>query len=157
MSVQTVTQRLAAMCREIDGVNKVFDNIPRALQDADLPAFVIYPGRGVIANVSITGENDLLEQRTYTLTLYLMQATLGSTYQAQIAIVPFFDRVRDYFMARPGLETGDNPPADNRVYDTQWLGDNGFDVLRYPLSGAPYAAIEFSLRVDEWAVIAYQD
>lgn len=157
MSVQTTTLRLAAMCREIEGVRTAFDNIPRVLQDAELPAFVIYPGRAALVDADLTGEGDLIEQRTYTMTLYLIKAAYGTEYQAQTSIVPFFDRVRDYFMARPGLEYGADPASNPRVFDTAWRGDNGFDVLRYPLSGTPYAAIEFNLQVDEWAAIAYQD
>ena len=158
MSVTTTTARLAALWRNIDGVQKVFDKIPRVVQDAELPAVIILPGEATY-DTDAPGDNDVLITRTYRMLLLVFNAGLGTEGKAQTAAEPFFDRVRDYFLARPGLEL--YGAADPQVveYNARLLSDSGFIYQAYPggTNSPEYGAIEFRQQVQTWASVVYQD
>lgn len=156
MSVTTTLTRIAAMCRLISGIRTAFDNIPRTLDDSELPAIVIYPG-AVVYDTDSQGDEIVVMSRRYTITLYLDRAGFGSEAQNQTAIVPFFEGIADYFLARPGLELAGASNPQDVSYNARLISDSGFQILAYPLSGMPYAAIEFILEVSDVRSISYQD
>lgn len=136
-----------------------FADIPRVIQDAELPCMVILPGAATYDKAD-TGDTNFVEDRTYQLFVLIQNGLLGTESQAQISLDPFFDTVRDYFMARPGLELDSAQPTDdNLVYDAQIVRDAGFELIPYP-GGAntkQYIGIVFDLQVKEWHGISYQD
>lgn len=156
MSVTTTTTRIAAMWRNVEGITKAFTDIPRVLLPVELPAVVIFPGAATY-DTDAEGDNDVLETRVYQMNLYVEKAAFGTENQAQIKVNPFFDRVRDYFLARPGLELDDATLPQDVVYTARITGDSGFQIFEYPPGGDQYAAISFTLQVQEWAAVAYQD
>lgn len=158
MSVETTTQRLAAMGALISGIRTSFENIPRVVQDAELPVFIVVPGEATY-DLTSDGEEIVREVRTYLLYVLVENMQLGSENQAQIAIAPYFSRVRNYFVARPGLELDTNAEPQDVVYDAALVGDRGFQAIPYPgMQNSPvYAGIEFRLQVTELANISYQD
>lgn len=155
MSVATTRPRIIAMWKQVTGVQKVYDNIPRVIQTAHLPAVIVFPGEMAFSKIaSDIGEDD----RLYRSWLVLAEFGLGTEAQSEIDADPWFDRIRDYFTARPGLEldnvaVGDLP--QDLVFNAEYEGDSGFTIR--PYGGKDYAVIESRLRVNELASIAYQD
>jgi hypothetical protein len=155
MSVATTRPRIIAMWKQVTGVGKVYDNIPRVIQTAHLPAVIVFPGEMDLSQLATDlGEDN----RLYRSWLFLAEFGLGTEAQAELDADPWFDRVRDHFTARPGLEldnvaVGDLP--QELVFNTAFEGDSGFTIR--PYGGKDYAVIEFRLRVNELASIAYQD
>lgn len=159
MSVQTTTQRLAAMYNAINGITRAFENIPRAILPAELPAVVIEPGAATYDSDTF-GDNDVLETREYRATLFIDVAQFGTEKQGQVKVAPWFDTIRNYFLARPGLELDGETPPQVVVYNATLLGDNGFQIISYPTGGgiaSEFAIIVFRHQVKEWASVAYQD
>jgi hypothetical protein len=154
--------RIAGMCGLIKGVRTAFTNIPRALQDAELPAFVIFNGPATYDNQSL-GEQLVQETRVYQLMLFIQNAAFGSTGELQEQSDYFFEAVRDYFLARPGLELDTDPnPMIPSAFDAELLGDGGYSIGPYPLNaggeGTPsYVQIRWQLSVVETAQVNYAD
>lgn len=157
MTVQETTERIATLAGAVEGVKTPFEQIPRIITPAQCPAVVIFPGE---ANYDLTtlGEQMVKEDRIYRIVLFYAEAAFGTQGQQQIGIEPMFTRIRDYFLARPGLSLPDTPT--NVVYDATMQGDAGFQIIDYP-SGTDkttsFAAIEFRMEVREVSPILYQD
>ena len=157
MSVQETVTRIATLAGQVEGVKTAFEQIPRIISNAQVPAIVIFPGEATY-DVTTLGEQSVLEDRIYRIVLFYAEAAFGTQGQQQIGIEPMFTRIRDYFLARPGLSlSGDNT---NVIYDATMQGDAGFQIVDYP-SGTDkttsFAAIEFRLSCRETARILYQD
>jgi hypothetical protein len=152
MSVETTRPRLIAMWRQVDGVQHVYDHIPRVIQTAELPGVIVFPGE---MSSTLDASDLVSDDRIYRSWLFLAEAKLGVEGQAEIDADPWFSRVRDHFVAHPGLELDDITPPQDIVFNSAFEGDSGF-TLR-PYGGKDYAVIEFRLRVNELAGIAYQD
>lgn len=153
--------RIAGMCGLIPGVRTAFTNIPRALKDAELPAFVIFNGPASFDNQTL-GEQLVKETRTYQLVLYVQNAAFGTTGELQIDCDPFFESVRDYFLARPGLELDtDLNPQIPTAFNAELLGDGGYSIGPYPLNAnegaASYVQIRWQLQVEQVAQVNYAD
>ena len=160
MSESTTRLRIANMWQGITGVVTHYYQIPRALQDAELPGVVIFPGAATYDR-EILGEEMVLDTRVYEMVLYLSKAQFGTEGQLEVQADPFFDQVRDYFLARPGLELeAQGAQQSESAYDAVILGDGGLQVGAYPLSGQgspDYIQIRWRLQVKEVATISYQD
>ena len=160
MSESTTRLRIANMWQGITGVVTHYYQIPRALQDAELPGVVIFPGAAT-SDREILGEEMVLDTRVYEMVLYLSKAQFGTEGQLEVQADPFFDQVRDYFLARPGLELeAQGAQQSESAYDAVILGDGGLQVGAYPLSGQgspDYIQIRWRLQVKEVATISYQD
>lgn len=156
--------RIAAMCGAINGVQTAFTNIPRELQDAQLPAFVVFPGPATYDRDTL-GESMLLIVREYNLILYVNNAQFGTEGQTQIEVDPFFDAVWTYFAARPGLELDSEGPTGQSVseYIAILLSDGGLQVGPYPIGGGgatppkDYIQIRWRLQVKEAVPVQYAD
>lgn len=159
MSEQTTRLRIANMWASINGVVTPFLQIPRVLQDAQLPASVVFPGQATY-DTDTLGDQMVLETRTYDMVLYVANAAFDTSGQLEIQTDPFFAAVRDYFLARPGLELdGEGAHQVEIQFNSQLLGDGGLQVGPYPLSGGTtdYIQIRWQLRVQEVAAITYHD
>lgn len=149
MSVQFVTDRLAAMWGEIEGIARAYPNIPRTLNSTDLPAVVIFP-RELISRQANGSPLMVTEDRTYDMVLYIAQALLGDGDDAQIAAAPWFDTVPAHFLARPGLELDADTPQTRVTFQSVLGLDRGFANEQYPTGGqrmGVFAAIAFPIRV----------
>lgn len=159
MSVVTTVTRLALNYAEIDGINTVFEKIPRIISAAQCPAIIIEPGAATV-NVYASGTGELIETRAYTVTLFVQPAAFGTETQGETATLVFFDRVRDYFVARHGLEL-DSVTGEDVVYDAQFLGDSGYVYQDYYASQdgkiGSFHAIRFNHRIQEFVSITYKD
>lgn len=157
MSVQDTVERIATLAGAIEGVKTAFESIPRIINAAQVPAIVIFPGEANYDKTSL-GEQSVLEARVYRIVLFYAEAAFGTQNQQQIGIEPMFTRIRDYFLARPGLSLPDSPT--NVIYDATMQGDAGFQIIDYPTGTdktTSFAAIEFRLSCRETARIIYQD
>lgn len=162
--ITTVPTRIhiAAMLQLIPGVVTAFTNIPRVLQDAQLPAFVIWPGAATYDKVT-EGEQVLKEIRNYQLILFVQNAAFGTTGDLELQADPFFTSVRDYILARPGLELDTDPnPKIPAVLNAKLLGDGGLQIGSYPLNASgpdatQYIQIRWQLQVEELVQIDYAD
>ena len=159
MSVDTTTARMAAMWRLIPGIQKAFDTIPRAIQDAECPCVVFFPGEATY-DTDTYGDNDGMEERVYRPTVFIRPAFMGTDGQVQNEVEVFFDHIRDYLLARPGLELDGETEPGVVVYEARLMGDSGYQVIQYPSGGdtvKDFAAIEFRHRVRELFSITYRD
>lgn len=160
MSESATRTRIAHMLGEINGIVTPFVNIPRRLQDAQLPASVVFPGRATHSKTDL-GEQLIAENRIYKIVLYINNAEFGAAGQTEIQADPFFDTVIQHFAARPGLEL--DSEGANQTYSvltTALLGDSGLTVGSYPLAGQggdEYIQISFDLQVQEIIEIVYHD
>jgi hypothetical protein len=160
MSVTTTRARLSAMGAFIAGITHSFTDIPRVVQDAQLPALIVVP-RQATYNIDY-GEGTVGETRLYQLLVLVQRLGEGTEKQAQVSVDPFFQRVRDYFIARPQLELDGAAEPQTVVYNAMPLGDAGFQVIPYPAAsgtspGVDYAGFILDLQVEEFSDISYQD
>lgn len=148
MSVVTVKSRLARIQAAIAGVRRAYAQAPLSLPDSDLPAFVNFTGAAT--HESRVGGADVdAETRQYLMRLYVRKSGQGIEGEAERLCEPYFDLVRDAFMARPGLEQLDH------VQLARLLGDSGVSALSY--AGEMYIGIEFRLQVMELLSVTYAD
>lgn len=162
--IQTVPTRIriAGLCGLINGIQTAFTQIPRMVQDAQLPAMVIIPGPATY-DYAVESAQILTETRVYQLVLLVQNAAFGTSGDDQLQADPFFNAVRDYFAARPGLELDTQAePRIPAVLDAKLLGDGGLGIGPYPLGGGGpdtpnYVQIRWQLQVRELAPIYYRD
>lgn len=148
MSVVTVKTRLATIQAAITGVKRAYAQAPLSLPDSDLPCFVNFTGAAT--HESRVGGADVdAETRQYLMRLFIKKSGQGIDGEAERLCEPFFDLVRDTFMARPGLE------QLNSVQLARLLGDSGVNALVY--AGEQYIGIEFRLQVMELLRVTYAE
>lgn len=159
MSVVTTIARMKEMWQLIPGVVTAYKSIPRVILPAECPAVVFFPGEATF-DLTTYGDNDGMETRVYRPTLFIRPAFMGIEEQVQEEVEPFFDRVRDYLLARPGLEIDGETEPGEAVYDAALLGEGGYQVIPYPSSAnevTDFAAIEWRHQVKEIFGITYRD
>lgn len=138
MSVDSVIPRLQTINAAITGITRAYDALPGALNKADLPAFLILPGAAEQSQMTRQGA---IEERTYTLLLYVQPLALETFNQAYNDARVFFRRVQDAYAAAYRLN------SLSGVVDAWLEGDSGVQPLVY--GQTQYAGIEFRLRVRE--------
>ena len=152
--------RIAAMMGEINGVRTAFAQIPRGLQDAQLPAAVVFPGQATHDRNSM-GEQLVLETRVYKIVLYIANASFDTSGQGEINADPFFDDVLAKFAGSPGLELkSEGVQQSYSVLQTELLTDGGLQVGAYPIAGQgspDYVQIQWDLQVQEIVQVNYSD
>lgn len=168
MSVATTMTRFATVWKNysLDSagqhIEMVFDRIPRLLYPAHLPAVLVFPGAGTY-NYDQYGENIVAETRSYRCVIAVSQATLGNMETGEIMVEPYFDSVRDYFVARPGLEDDNASEPQDIVCQARPTGDSGYFIFEYPAGLADgeglglFHAVDFTFEVKELASITYKD
>lgn len=163
MSELITRKRIVTVAREtVTGVETFFDNIPRVLQVAQLPALVVFPGAAVLESLGSDGDALVVQEaRLYELVLYVAQANLGTEGQGEIECDPYFQSMERAFLARPGLELPSE--GNEQTYSclqSTLLGDGGLQSGPYPVSGQDgpeYLQIHWQLRIEEVDSVAYRD
>lgn len=158
VSVKTQAEVLAANYAELSdyGLKKVFSRVPRALQDAMLPALVVWPGP---MTRSQNGSGMSNRSRIFRPILYVFSAGLGTEEQGENLVYPWFDLVADHFEARPGLSLAANEDrAEVITLDHVFQGDQGYVQAPFPLNTEnSYHAIIFQHTLDTVHRIVYRD
>lgn len=149
MSVETVKARLAQIQSGIAGIKRAFVQGPNSLNVADMPLFMTMTGKAEYDWGGL-GSDAGLERRLYLMRLYVMPFGAGVAGEAERAVEPFFQPVRDTFAARPSL--GNLAGVQNATL----VGDSGIIVLQYP-QGTLYFGVEFRLMVEEYFGRSYVD
>lgn len=153
MSMSEVRERLAEQFEQISGVNTAHRRVPRTLQRAELPSVVIHASRASY-DLRAYGEQIVRDDRIYEAVLYVAETGDGTEGDGEEACEPFIDRVRDYFLARTGMELNG---ADAFVEDIAIIGDGGVTTRPYPQGGTTlYYAIPFQFRVWELHQVNYE-
>lgn len=154
MRLAEIRERIAAMGETITGIEKTFARPPRVLQNAELPALVVFVGRSTY-NLLSHGEQMNMDNRVYDVVLYAASAGDGTEGQSEEECETLMERVKAHYIATPGLELSGSSLS---VYDTEMLGDSGIQYLRYPLN-APnakaYIGSVFQIRVSDLEEIDY--
>lgn len=155
MSVATTRRRLVAIWQRITGVRTAYDNIPRKLQAAQLPGVVIFPA-DALYDTDIQGDDTNVETRQYRMVLYLCEVAFEGEGDLQIDADPFFETVKNHFLARPQLTLDNATEPQDVVYNARLVGDAGFQIGTYPLTAdKQYALIEWRLEVKEVGNVSY--
>lgn len=158
-TISSVKARLVAMCAEIDGVKTSFDYIPRNLLQVQCPAFIIYTGPVIDRETEDGGRRTVTETREYLMRFFIQEALFGTTNQAEIAVEPFFDRVQEYFFARPGLKLDTETAPGTRVLDSVLQPDTGTIIVPYPNGNkqTDFIGIDFPIHVTFKRVFSFKD
>jgi hypothetical protein len=151
---QDIRTRLAAMQRNITGIKKAFDKIPRTIERTELPCFVNLVGAGNY-DLQTYGRQMVRDVRTYRMLLFVKEVSDDTESAAEEACYPFFDRVRSYFLARPGLELDGESPPGLTALDALLQGDSGVQIITY--AQKRYAGIEFRILIPTLYEITYKD
>ena len=135
------------------GVQTAFTTVPRVLQHAELPAVVVFPMRADY-DLETFGERIVQEIRLYEAVLFVKEVTEDAEGEAEAACEEYIPLVRDYFLARTGLET--TISESGIVGDMELLGDGAPVAREFPRgSQRMYAAVPFYFRVKELSQINY--
>ena len=145
MSVTTVLAQLALLQAQITGVKVAYAEAPNSVVAANMPLFITIPGEAEDDWVSAGSDSDL-ETRTYRMLLIVAPRGAGIPGEALALCNPFFDRVRDFFAARPALGL-------DSVHSATYLGDSGTTNIVY--QDVPQVGIEFRLRIVEYLQRTY--
>ncbi len=137
-----IRQRLTEIQSNIVGVKRAYAWAPQSLADSDLPAFCTFAGP---ATVSQTSETFVEETRTWLMRLYVKPVLQGIDGEAEKAVEPFLEKVRNAFLSHPLLGNGTKDSALPFVEKAIWLGDSGIQVLSH--AGQSYLGIEFRLSI----------
>lgn len=166
MSVTSTMTRLATVWQNFSvddngqHIETVFKRIPRVIFPAHLPCVLIFP-RPATYDYDPYGENIIAETRIYRCVVCASQATLGNMETGETFVENFFDKVRDYFAARPGLEDDNAAEPQDVVCQSRPLGDGGYFIFEYPSSSDAgtdfFHATDFQFEVKELVSIIYKD
>lgn len=158
MNISETIAKIAVLAGNVSGINTAFNYIPRTLKPAQTPAVIIFPGRAS-GDLTTFGENIYDETRDYRIVLFKALAAFGTETQQEVEIFPIFEALRDYFIARPGLQLTSSE-VNPVVLQARVIGDNGYAITDYPADAnqtAPFATMELLLRVRDVHPINYQD
>ncbi len=140
--MNSIRQRLAEIQSGITGIRRAYVWAPQTLADSDLPAFCTFAGP---ATVNQTSDTFVEETRTWLMRLYVKPVLQGIDGEAEKAVEPFLEKVRNTFLSHPLLGNGSKDSALPWVKRAVWLGDGGIQVLSY--AGQNYLGVEFRLAV----------
>jgi hypothetical protein len=105
-SDRLILERIAAIQRTVVGVQKAFDDVPRNLNDGDLPAFVnIFSERPSTNQRFEAGR--LRKITVFEMNLYVKKASQGFEFEAQQLTIPFIELVENAFFSRRMLQLND--------------------------------------------------
>jgi len=143
-----ILDQLAAQELLIPGIVGSYADPPnKTFMDAELPCFInLLSGTSGIRQVA----SDMFEETNeYTALLLVQQAASGIRGEASAAIRPWADTVRDFFIARPTLD------SYRRIKDEWGYGFQGHkEPGRILWPGAVYLGVEFTFRFIEIIVKA---
>lgn len=138
MSISTVKMAFATTLAGVTGLTSIYTTAPANLDNAELPALVIFAGPG---QWSRTGLNDPLvdDRRTYFLNLYVKAVQAGAYGEAEAAVEPFLSRIATALGNAPRL-------GSDSVLLATLRGDKGISVM--PYGGVEYLGVEFTVEVE---------
>jgi len=147
MSVETITDQLAAIEGAITGITKAysFDETPNRMTQAMMPCFVNFPGP---ATYEDRGGGLLAETRAYRASLITapMESPIDFFRQCDL-VEPLITRVRDALAARITLLA----LADVEI--ARLTGDSGLMALFNNL----YLGVQFNVEIVELTEVTYVD
>ena len=141
-TVSEIKARLAEIALTVPGIKRAYANAPQSLPPTDLP--IIIPFAGPVVSPVRISEELYSQVRQFILRLYVKPIQQGYDGEAEKAVEPFLDTVRDTFLAHPALGTGVYADLPDGIEEITWQGDNGISVLPY---GGEYLGAEFRLTV----------
>lgn len=161
-TITDVRQRLADILHEyratlpepfVDSAT-VHRYIPRQLNAAELPAFVILPTDAIHRRPQADTEES---SRVYIIRLYIAPLSQGVTNELEEYAESWVDDVRYFLNRRPRLENERNEPLSD-IQSTLADSDGGMVAASYPVNvdGAPvYLMIEWRMRIvsRKWGLI----
>jgi hypothetical protein len=140
MNISAIKTRLAEIALTVPGIKRTYANAPQSLPDTDLP--IIIPFAGPVVAPKRISEELYSQGRQFILRLYVKPIQQGYDGEAEKAVEPFLDTVRDTFLAHPALGTGIYAELIEGVEEITWQGDSGVSVLKF---GEEYLGAEFRL------------
>lgn len=146
MSIDTITERLAEILVEIDGIKRADGARPRMISGHDIPAFMILTGPAE-NDRERSMDDEIYTTRTYQLVLMVKPWVDGREFDAEIAVRPFIEKVNTAFWSRPGLGNPKGIDDLDTVQDTWLSGDSG--VIAVELNKAVYAGCQWALTVTQ--------
>ena len=150
MSVTTTIARIATILENIEGVVSVYAGRPNDVPPALFPAFIVLTDAGEIDNESFAANDMALIIRQYRLILLVASWATGIELESEGLCRPFFERVEDAFLQRPGLENPKSLAIGNQlqgVHDARLLSDTG--IINIRIAGADFAGVQWVLQVSE--------
>lgn len=164
-AVEFTTQRLADMNTELltfyeQSQGRSYANIPRTLNSTDLPACVVFPGALISRTVNAGAPRLVEETRNYDMIYFFAVAALGDADSSQIAVAPWFDRIPEWFLARPGLELDNDALAEQVAFNSAIGIDGGYEVIEYPTGTnktTPFAAMRQPIQVTTIRKVVMRD
>ncbi len=160
MNEASIATQITAILSNITGIKRSYDydELPKQLTEADLPAFVVLigpsPSRAVDHLKGGRASCGVDEVQDFILRNYIMPATQGRAGEAAGRAILYLSRVLDAFDARPHLVNADDTEANQDDFDYAtagvqhaFVGSHSGIVLR-PYGPVEYFAIEFPLRID---------
>jgi len=138
MSISTVKAALAETLAGVTGLTSIYTTAPANLDNAELPALVIFAGAGQWQR---TGLNQPMveERRTYLLNLYVQAVQAGAYGEAEAAVEPFLSRIPAALGLAPRL-------GETSVLLATLTADKGISVM--PYGGVEYLGVEFTVEVE---------
>lgn len=160
MSVTQTMSYIAAMFAEgqadgtftADQLRTAYSVIPRAVQDAMLPAIVTTPADAQYDLQSL-GEQMVLETRLYFLDYLYSRVDVGTTGESEGVIEGVLTTIRDFVLARPGLWRKTATQPESVQFDSEMLGDTGYIEIVY--AGERYVGVRYRLQVREINRVQY--
>jgi len=144
VSIETVTDALAALEKTIQGVKAAYslDEIPNGLHT--LPAFINWPG----AATYVVHTGMAVEVRTYRCILYVtpVQSPVEMRYKGKLA-QPLLEKARAAFLGAAGLA------STTGVLAMRFTGDSGLVAIED--YGGAYIGAEFTVVVEEQINVTY--
>jgi len=150
MSIVTVTDRLAAIEKEITGVTNAYglSEIPGSLQSIDCPTCINIPGEAVF---EILAADLVRSTRTYIMELYITPADTPLAFAKKMGLAEVFPaRFATAFLARRTLE------SLSGVEDAQYIRDGGIGVMSYFDVGA-WVVMQSFIEVTELETVTHAD
>lgn len=148
-TLEDIKTRLALIQPFITGTKVAYQSAPNTINPTDMPCWVNLTGEGVY-DPQVEGFDGVYETRNVRMLFFAAPRASGTPGEAENLCGPFFSRVRDFFLARPGLSyigPGGVPTYDNLpgVMNALVTGDSGTSILTF--ADVPYFGIEFRLTV----------
>lgn len=169
LGVDDITARFATLWRNFSNdangkhIEMAFDEIPRLLLPALLPAVITFPGNGI--EDYDYGETIIEETCSYRCVVFVSSVTLGNEQTGKAGVEPYITPAITYFAARPGLEDDTASAPQNIVGRSRVLNHEGYIISEYPIgsddSGRPilglFHSTAFNFEVKTVNKITYKD
>ena len=136
MGIPETKAALAAVLATATGIVRAEAYAPRSIAAADLPCALVFTGPATYDDYG-PDPNARRVTRTYTVRVYVTPIAGGLNGEAEAAVEPFFDAVRDVLAASPTL--------NRTVLQARLLRDNGVQVFNY--AGSDYLGCELQAQV----------